>query len=136
MDVSRVIAQNLARLMASDVQRDTLVKVSKLAGVGFGTVRRAKNADGNLTVQNLELIAQAFGRSARDLLLEPLSEYADSPPVAAPYLAESSSEEQELLKGYREASAEVRDIMLDLARKAVKKKLATARQPAYGNGLK
>ncbi len=65
--------------MAADHERDTLMKLSKSAGVGFGTVRRAKNGDGNLTVANLELLAQAFRRSARDLLVDDCDGYLMAP---------------------------------------------------------
>jgi hypothetical protein len=36
--------------------------------VGFGTVRRARNGDGNTTIQNLTAIARAFKRRPEDLL--------------------------------------------------------------------
>lgn len=71
MDISHRIAHNLSAWMASTRGRETLMQVSKASGVGFGTVRRAKNADGNLTVQNVEMIAAAFRRQAVDLLAEP-----------------------------------------------------------------
>jgi transcriptional regulator with XRE-family HTH domain len=48
---------------------DTLKKVAAKSGVGFGTVQRARNGDGNTTIQNLTAIARAFRRRPEDLLL-------------------------------------------------------------------
>ncbi len=48
---------------------DTVQKVETRSGVGFGTVRRAKNGEGNITAKNMQLIAQAFGRHPADLML-------------------------------------------------------------------
>lgn len=47
--------------MSQSQTLDTVKKVSARSGVGFGTVRRAKNGDGNITVDNLSAIAKAFG---------------------------------------------------------------------------
>ena len=122
MAIAQVISQNLAALMASYPGRETLAKVAQASGVGFGTVQRARNGDGNLTVQNLELIAKAFRRSARDLLAEPVDEYGPAAPVTVLSVHEPPLEERELLQGYRDASQEVREILIDLARKATRKK--------------
>jgi hypothetical protein len=89
---------------------------------GFSTVRRAKNGDGNLTVQNLELIAKAFRRSAKDLLVDPDQAYSPAAPITVLAVHEPPIDERELLQGYRDASQEVREILLDLARKASRKK--------------
>ena len=124
MDIAQIIANNLSALMATTPDRDTLMKVSKAAGLGFGTVRRAKNGDANITVQNLELLAHAFRRTARDLLVDSTTAYttrSPQPPAVLRQVAYSQPEESELLHGYRDASPEVREIMLDLARKASKK---------------
>lgn len=108
--------------MASSPDRDTLVKVAKAAKVGFGTVQRAKNGDGNLTVQNLALIAAAFHRKPGDLLVQPLESYPAAVPIQASLVTEPPRDERDLLQGYRDASDEVREIMLELARKATKKR--------------
>lgn len=93
MDIAANISHNLKALMVSCPERETLAKVATASKVGVGTMQRAKSGDGNITVQNLELIAHTFRRTARDLL-----------------------------QGYRDASAEGKEIMFDLARKAAKKK--------------
>jgi transcriptional regulator with XRE-family HTH domain len=104
VEISQIISRNLTELMASYPGRETLAKVAKAAHVGFGTVQRARNGDGNLTVQNLDLIARAFRRTAKDLLADPVDEYELAAPVTVL------------------TSQEVREILLDLARKATRKK--------------
>jgi transcriptional regulator with XRE-family HTH domain len=122
MDIAKIIAGNLTALMESYPGRETLEKVAHVSGVGFSTVRRAKNGDGNLTVQNLDLIAKAFRRSAKDLLVDPAEEYGQAAPVTVLSVHEPPLDERELLQGYRDASQEVREILIDLARKATRKK--------------
>lgn len=68
MDITKVIAENLDAWMASTTNLTTIKKVATRAGVGFGTVRRARNGDGNITVKNLDDIARAFKRRPEDLL--------------------------------------------------------------------
>lgn len=122
MDIAKVIAYNISALMASNPNLDTLIKVSKAANIGFGTVRRAKNGDGNITVSNLEMLASAFRKTARDLLVEPMESYPAAGPIQAAHVSEPTKDESDLLQGYRDASEEVREIMLELARKATKKR--------------
>lgn len=55
MDIARVIAHNLSAWMAASANLGTLKALSKASGVGFGTIQRARNGDGNITVQNLEI---------------------------------------------------------------------------------
>jgi transcriptional regulator with XRE-family HTH domain len=71
MDILAVIAANLSRWMLDNPNLNTLKKVSARSGVGFGTVRRCKNAEGNPTIANLVDIARAFGKSLDDLLRLP-----------------------------------------------------------------
>jgi transcriptional regulator with XRE-family HTH domain len=68
MDITKIIAANLDAWMASSSNLTTIKKVAARAGVGFGTVRRARNGDGNTTIQNLDAIARAFKRHPTDLL--------------------------------------------------------------------
>lgn len=68
MDITKIIAANLDAWMASSTNLTTIKKVAARAGVGFGTVRRARNGDGNTTIQNLDAIARAFKRHPTDLL--------------------------------------------------------------------
>lgn len=69
MDIARIISENLTAWMAGNPSLDTFKKVAKGAHVGFGTIQRAKNGDGNITVEKLTAIAGAFGRHPADLLL-------------------------------------------------------------------
>ena len=71
MEITAHIAANLDAWMAASPNLDTLKKVAARAGVGFGTVQRARNGDGNTTIKNLTAIARAFGRSIDDLLRAP-----------------------------------------------------------------
>jgi transcriptional regulator with XRE-family HTH domain len=71
MDIAKIIAINLKEWMATTSSLDTLKKLAARSGVGFGTVQRTRNGDGNITVQNLVAIAQAFGRPVEDLLRLP-----------------------------------------------------------------
>lgn len=69
MDIATVIATNLAAWMNANPDLDTLQKVEKKSGVGFGTIRRTRNGEGNITVDKISAIAEAFGRTAADLLM-------------------------------------------------------------------
>ena len=68
MTQADTIANNLIEWMESNPSLDTLKKVAVRSGVGFGTVQRIKNGEGNPTRKSLEGIAKAFGRTAEDLL--------------------------------------------------------------------
>jgi transcriptional regulator with XRE-family HTH domain len=71
MDISKVISANLTAWMESTPALDTFKKLATKSGAGFGTVQRAKNGDGNITVEKLSMIAAAFGRAPSDLLVPP-----------------------------------------------------------------
>lgn len=75
MGTNETIAANLNAWINS-VPGLTSKKLAAKSGVGFGTIQRARNADGNLTVRNMEALAASFGRKATDLLTPPPSEYA------------------------------------------------------------
>jgi transcriptional regulator with XRE-family HTH domain len=123
MDISEEISRNLSAWMEANPALDTLKKLSKASHVGFGTVQRAKNGSGNITVQNLELIARAFKRSAIDLITESGADLSREPlpPPITLVANEPPLDERELLQGYRDASPDVREIMLEAARRATQK---------------
>lgn len=100
MDISSVISTNLTAWMAATPGLDTLQKLEARSGVGFGTIRRAKNGDGNLTVDRVAAIAAAFGRSPADLMT-PAHAGGDEPSTAALRV----NEELEQLRG--EATAKI-----------------------------
>ncbi|MBW7903005.1 MAG: helix-turn-helix transcriptional regulator [Rhodocyclaceae bacterium] len=83
MDIKKAIAQNLGSWMQGPPEL-TIKQLAVKSGVGFGTIQRTKNGDGNITVQNLDALARAFGRRAVDLIAEP--RLAGTPPsgVAEP----------------------------------------------------
>lgn len=62
MDIAKIISINLTALMDGTPALDTIKKVEQKSGVGFGTIRRAKKGDANITVEKLTAIAQAFKR--------------------------------------------------------------------------
>ena len=61
MDIKSVVAQNISKLMAESRSLDTIKKVAARSGIGAETVRRARNGEGNITVDNLAAVAKAFG---------------------------------------------------------------------------
>lgn len=122
MDISAKIAKNLTAWMDGHKTLSTLKALSKYSGAGFGTVQRAKNGEGNITVQSLEMIAKAFRRDPIELLADTARAWATQAPVTVLSVAEPPPDERELLQGYRDASDDVREIMLEAARKATSKK--------------
>ena len=115
MEITQIIAHNLSAWMEANPHLNTLQKLSKVSHVGFGTIRRAKNGDGNITVQNLHAIAQAFKRQAIDLLQPPASEVMVDAAAQSSVTMILNGDEQNLLAGYRQSSPEVQQIMLNAA---------------------
>lgn len=81
MDITQIIAGNLKAWMDATPALDTVKKLSDKSKVGFGTVRRTRNGEGNITVQNLAAIAHAFGRTAIDLITPASGDYSTAPPA-------------------------------------------------------
>lgn len=95
---------------------DTLKKVSAKSDVGFGTVQRAKNGDGNITVANLAAIAQAFGRKPEELLVPPAGTGAQPVPEAPAGRTAPTETAVQLWRAYQQADPEAQrvvDIVLD-----------------------
>lgn len=69
MAITTTISENLAAWMADSADLNTLKKLAARSKVGFGTVQRMKNGDGNPTIKNITDVARAFGRRPEDLLL-------------------------------------------------------------------
>lgn len=122
MSITQIISTNLNRWMSARHDIGTIEALAKAAGVGAETVRRAKNGDGNITVKKLEMIAQAFRRDPIELLADTDRAWVTQVPVTVLSVAEPPPDERELLHGYRDASDDVREIMLEAARKATSKK--------------
>lgn len=74
MKITDHISANLTAWMTNNASLNTPKKVAAKSGVGFGTVQRAKNGDGNPTITNLCAIARAFNRRVEDLLAAPEGE--------------------------------------------------------------
>lgn len=80
MDIAAIISANLTAWMATTPALDTLQKLEARSGIGFGTIRRAKNGDGNITAKSIAAIAEAFGRTPSELITPPgVSEAPASP---------------------------------------------------------
>lgn len=88
MDINKTISTNLVAWMDASPTLNTLKKVAAHSGVGFGTVQRMRNGEGNATIQNLELIARAFRRRTTDLISPPLLVYEVPPALSAPVVDE------------------------------------------------
>lgn len=69
MDINETIAANLTEWMEKNPALCTLKKVAARSTVGFGTVQRIKNAEGNITAKNMALIARAFNRHPAELMI-------------------------------------------------------------------
>jgi len=69
MSITSTVATNLSAWMSDHPTLKTVQQVADKSKVGFGTVRRARKGEGNLTIQNLEAIAGAFGRRPEELLV-------------------------------------------------------------------
>lgn len=79
MDIAAIISANLTAWMATTPALDTLQKLETRSGIGFGTIRRAKNGDGNITAKSIAAIAEAFGRTPAELMTpSSASEASDS----------------------------------------------------------
>ncbi|MDO9596715.1 MAG: helix-turn-helix transcriptional regulator [Azoarcus sp.] len=70
MDIKQTVAKNLAAWMAASPSLDTIKKLAARSGVSYGTIQRARNAEANLTLDNLEGLSAAFGRTVAELIAE------------------------------------------------------------------
>src|SRR5260363_178275 len=68
MLIGKVLATNLARLMAERPDLNTQIKVAKKSGIGQTTVGRILRNEVSATADNIEAIACAFGLSVGELL--------------------------------------------------------------------
>lgn len=118
MDITQIISANLANWMQDHKTLNTLEKLSEASGVGFGTVRRICNNEGNPTVKNIAAIAHAFRRKPTELLTPPPEIYEFSTSTAL-VSQEMNADEYQVLEGYRHGSDETRDLMRTLAVRSV-----------------
>ena len=118
MDITQIISVNLVAWMDGHKKLNTLEKLAEASGVGFGTVRRIRNNEGNPTVKNIAAIAHAFRRKPTDLLTPPpeIYEFSTSTVLTA---QEMKADEYQVLEGYRHGSDETRDLMRTLAVRSI-----------------
>lgn len=89
MDINKIIAANLGAWMEANPALDTMKKLASRSGVGFGTVQRIKNGEGNITAKNMALLAAAFGRHPAELMTAPVAPaYPAAEPAPALAVAE------------------------------------------------
>lgn len=119
---NEIVTKNLKRWMAASENLKTQAALARTARVGQSYVSRILRGEGNPTVTILESLARAFRRSPIDLLTDSGKTYPVAPSVEAPAAQEPPPDEGELLRGYRAATPEVREIMLEAARRAVKRR--------------
>lgn len=119
---NEIVTENLKRWMDASENLKTQAALARAARVGQSYVSRILRGEANPTVSLLESIARAFRRKPVDLLIAPSAENLAAPPVLSPAAQEPLPDECELLQGYRAASPDVREIMLEAARRAVKKR--------------
>lgn len=137
MDLTKNIAGNLSAWMTNNPNLDTIKKVASRSGVGFGTVQRAKNGDGNPTITNLGDIAHAFGKRVEDLIAdpqgenaplairEPASQYNAGAHEIAEYLNELDPQEVEIF---------TQELKLAAMKARKKRQEMKDRLPSTGNG--
>lgn len=106
MGITDTISQNLKAWMSADPYLKTIKQVEAKAKVGFGTVRRARKGEGNITVEKLEALARAFGRDPADLLKPPATNYAVVEEPQHPYC-----EPTKLSSGNRSRDARILSIV-------------------------
>lgn len=126
MGIMQTVATNIAAWRAAYPELYGLKKIALRAGVGFGTVQRASRGDGNVTVNTLEAIAGAFHRRAIDLLTDPSTSYPAWSPPKILCVEQPPDDERQLLIGYRAASPDVRELMIEAARRAISRRDANA----------
>lgn len=81
MDIADIVSARLSAWMSENQSLNTIKKVEKKSGVGFGTIRRAKNGDGNITIEKLAAIAEAFDRHPSELLINRENPYPENFPA-------------------------------------------------------
>lgn len=117
---NEIVTENLKRWMEASENLKTQAALARAARVGQSYISRILRGEGNPTVTILESIARAFRRQPIDLLTAPGAEYSAAPLDEMPAAQEPLPDEHELMQGYRAASPEVREIMLEAARRALK----------------
>lgn len=70
-EIGLVVAGNLQRWMDSNRALSSQQKVAEAAGVSQATVNRLLRNEASISINNLESIAQAFGRRAYELIVPP-----------------------------------------------------------------
>lgn len=114
-----IVTENLKCWMDASEKLNTQAALARAAQVGQAHISRILRGEANPSIGILESIARAFRRSLIDLLTPP-SAVAAEPPADLNLAPGTPLAERELLQAYRDASPEVREIMLATARIATR----------------
>jgi len=68
-EIGIIAARNLDSWMRASKTLNTQARVAEKAGVGAATVKRCLDGDGGISLKNLNLIVQAFGRQTYEVLV-------------------------------------------------------------------
>ena len=90
MDARQILARNLKALMKAHRELNTLPKITAQCGVSNGTLDRMRRATAATRIDQVELVAGAFGLAAWQMMVPGLE--PKNPPVLA-----AASEAERLL---------------------------------------
>lgn len=102
-EVRKILADNVAKLMASRPDLDSQQKLRRKAGgkLGQATISRILRCESAATIDNIQAIAEAFGMDAWQLLVPGLD------PSITPTLQAVSPRELELYRRIAEAAKDL-----------------------------
>lgn len=129
MDTQQIIRENLKNWMTESPALKSQTAIAAKAKVGQSHISRILRGESNPTIEMLEAIAGAFRRSLIDILTEPVS-YSTQKAIHHLKASEPSDDEKTILDGYKEATTEVKEIMLDAAKRSLEKKRNDKKQTA------
>lgn len=94
-DIKKVLAKNLRALMESTPALDSYPKISRATLLGLGTISRIINAESAASIDTVEVLARAFGRSPAELLRTDLDNRLDILGDTASRLAQLAPDQRE-----------------------------------------
>lgn len=103
-NTTKVLAENLGRLMRFHHDLDSNPKLSKKSGLGLGTISRLRNGDVDPNLATLESLAGAFGLSPWQMLVPHMD------PANTPALQPITESERKLYERLREVAREIKDV--------------------------
>lgn len=101
MDARHVLARNLKALMKAHKELSTLPKITAQCGVSNGTLDRMRRAAAGARIDQVELVARAFGLEAWQMMVPGLE------PKNPPVLAAASDAERALYAKILQAAEQI-----------------------------